>query len=120
MRDKRSWSHTRSLALARATEKEEGVFDFISKMVFSAFLCDSVRDKGFMLFYSTEGISAREKRSQSHTRSPKLARATEKEEGVFDFISKMVFSAFLCDSVRDKFFVFLLFYSTGVTLRDTK
>jgi len=62
----------------------------------------------------------RDKKNQSHARSPKLARATEEEEGVFDFISKMVFSAFLCDSVRDKFFVFLLFYSTGVTLRDTK
>ena len=48
MRDKRSWSHTRSLALARAAEKEEGSFGFIREMVFlSAFLCDSVRDKVF-------------------------------------------------------------------------
>jgi len=70
VRDKRSWSHTRSLALARAAEKEEGSFGFIREMVFlSAFLCDSVRDK----------------RSWSHTRSLALARVTEEEEGVLGF-----------------------------------
>jgi hypothetical protein len=41
------------------------------------------------------GDSVRDKRNWSHARSPKLARATEKEEGVFCFITKRFsFSAF--------------------------